>query len=63
MEKGVVQLRGRVQEVVDVTDWDQFKSEKVLVPSIELKALLLYALKKADRIIAAIMADTIKDKE
>ena len=63
MEKGVVQLRGRVQEVVDVTDWDQFKSEKVLVPSIELKALLLNALKKADRIIAAIMADTIKDKE
>jgi len=63
MTQGAMQLRDKISYLIQTVDWDQFKSEKVLIPSIEVKALLINAVKKTDKMISRITEDTINDKE
>lgn len=63
MTTGITELQEKIQAVIESTDWDQFKSQKTLVPTIEIKALLINAVKESKKIITSIMADSINDKE
>lgn len=44
------ELREKIQEIIYKTDWDKFKSQKVLLPSLEIQALLVNAVKKIDKV-------------
>lgn len=46
-----VDLRNEINNLIDQTDWNQFKAENNFILSIEAKALLMNALKKMNRII------------
>lgn len=63
MTTGAVELRERLERVLKGTNWDKFKTDKTLIPSLEIHALLINAIKKTDKMIDSIMADTIHDKE
>jgi len=63
METGITELKDKIQNVIDTTDWDQFKSVKTLEKTIETQALLINAVKKCNKVITLIMEDTIKDKD
>lgn len=63
VSKGVVKLKEDLQRVINETDWSCFNDQKTMITSIEVNALLVLGIKKCDKMIENIMADTITDKE
>ena len=43
-------LRSQLQDLIDTTDWDSFKSKDTLVPTLEVQAMLTNAIKKLSKI-------------
>lgn len=43
-------LRSQLQDLIDTTDWDIFKSKDTLVPTLEVQAMLTNAVKKLTKI-------------
>ena len=54
----VTELKVKIQQIIDSTNWNQFKSQNTMVPTIEIKALLLGAVKKSNKILSSIEENT-----